>query len=359
MDADAESAADVAPCGVAVHGGEDAHRVEHQQLPRAERRVGRTVRVAQGSAPRFVHQAGDAALVHFVRGDDEFHVGILVHEPNQQLFVGSPGRPGHEKAFVALETLDEVEAFGRRRDLGHAVEAGVARDQHVVESQSRQQLFGLLVLHENRVEGLQRLTPQSAVGAEEDGVAAENRRDDVGADLPSAQFAQQVEPEFVFDEDGDFGTGGVEKPAGMARSVYRKVEDVVRAPVVLADFVARRGEEGDENFEFGVFVPQTFDDGTSLFEFAERGYVYPDRAGRGVDGFGHPPVEISSAFEPEPGFLMPRCDELDGPHVKSQTEIIDPHRFLRCGLVFIQAGRAGLPEALSGAVRSFDSTKVV
>ena len=100
--------------------------------------------------------------------------------------------------------------------------------------------FRLLVLHEHHVEGLQRLPPHAAVGAEEDRVAAEDGRDDIGAHLAAAQVAQQVKPEFVFYEDCDFGMRRIEEPAGVARRVDRQVEDVIHALVILADFVARK-----------------------------------------------------------------------------------------------------------------------
>ena len=76
-------------------------------------------------------------------------------------------------------------------------------------------------------------------------------------------------PVLVFDEDGDFGVRGVEEAAGVARRVDREVEDVVDALVVLADFVARGREEGDEDFVFGIVLANPFDDGTPLLELSE------------------------------------------------------------------------------------------
>ena len=240
MNADAESAADIAPGGIAVDRGEDTHRVEDQQLPRTVRRAGRALRVAQRAALGFGHQPCDAGLVHFVGRDDEFHVGIVVHQPDQQFFVRFPRRAGDEQPVVALEAVDDVDVPGCAGDLRHAVETRVSGHQHVVETQRRQQFLRLLVLHEHHVERLQRLPPHAAVRTEKDRIAAEDGRHDVGADFPAAQFAEQVEPVLVFDENGDFGVCGVEEAAGIARRVEREVEDVVDALVVLADFVARR-----------------------------------------------------------------------------------------------------------------------
>jgi hypothetical protein len=47
-----------------------------------------------------------------------------------------------------------------------------------------------------------------------------------------------------------------------------------------------------------MLLADAFDDGPSLFEFAERSHVYPDDTGRGVDGFGHPFIEVLAAVDP-------------------------------------------------------------
>ena len=76
-----------------------------------------------------------------MRRDDEFDVGIVVYQADQQLFVGTPRRAGHEDPLAALEPLDHVDMLGGLGDLGDTVEARVARYDHVVEAQSRQQSF--------------------------------------------------------------------------------------------------------------------------------------------------------------------------------------------------------------------------
>ena len=302
-------------------------------------------------------------------GDDELHVGIVVHEPDEQLLVGAPRRAGHEEALVAAEALDNLDAFGRRGDFGHPVETGVARNHHVVEAQFGQQALRLLVLDEHRVEALQRLAPDAAVGAEENRVAAEDGRDDVGAYRAVAQLGEQVNPEFVLDEDGYLGVGDVEEAAGVRRRVNREVEDVVHAAVVLADFVARRGEEGEQDFVLGVLLAEPFDDGTPLFEFAQRGDVYPDDARLGVDGVGHPFEEIFPPLNPKLRLGVSRRDQPDGQCIEHESEIIEPHRYLRlrccvcvpwlpCGAPFVRRPRQSGPGgAVSVRKQPFQSGK--
>ena len=294
----AEPAADIAPRRVAVDRRQNPHRVEDQQLLRPVGRVGRALRVAERPALGLGREACHAAFVHLVRSHDEFHVGVVVYQADQQLFVRVPGRTRHEEAFVPLEPVYDVDMFGCGGDFGHAVETRVARYDHVVEAQPGQQLFRLLVLHEHHVEGLQRLPPHAAVGAEEDRVAAEDGRDDIGAHLAAAQVAQQVEPEFVFYEDCDFGMRRIEEPAGVARRVDRQVEDVIHTLVILADFVARRREEREQDLVFGMGLADAFDDGPPLFEFAERRDVHPDDAVGRVDGLGHAFIEVFAPVYP-------------------------------------------------------------
>ena len=76
--------------------------------------------------------------------------------------------------------------------------------------------------------------PIASVGAEEDRVAAEDGRYDVAADRAAAQLGEQVDPEFVFDEDAIRG-GRCPENGGFARRVDRQVEDVVGLIVILAD----------------------------------------------------------------------------------------------------------------------------
>ena len=298
VDAHTESAADVAPRRIAVYRRQNADRVEDQQLFRTVVRVRGALGIAQRAAFGLGRKTCHAAFVHFVRRDDEFDVGIVVYQADQQLLVRTPRRAGHEDPLVALEPLDHVDVLGGLGDLGDTVEARVARYDHVVEAQPRQQSLRLLVLYEHHVERLQRLPPHAAVGAEEDRVAAEDGRDDIGAHLAAAQFVEQVEPEFVFHEDGDFWMRRVEEPARVAQCVDRQVEDVIHALIVLADLVTRRREEREQDFVFGMLLADAFDDGPSLFEFAERSHVYPDDTGRGVDGFGHPFIEVLAAVDP-------------------------------------------------------------
>ena len=328
VDADAESAAHIAPCRIAVDRGEQAHGVEDHHLLRPESRVGRALRVTQRPAPRLGDQPRDAALVHFVGGDDELDFGIVVRKADEQLLVRAPSRTGHEETCVALEAVDEVDASGGPGDFGHTVETGVSGHQHVVESQRRQQFFRLLVLHEQDVERFERLPPHAAVGTEEDRIAAEDGRNDEGPHMPAAQFREQVQPELVFDEDGDFGVYGVEKPAGVTRGVDRQVEDMVGSGVVFPDFVARRREEGEQDFVFGVFPAQLLDDRAALFELAERRDVHPDDLLPGSDRFAYAAEEVPASFDPEPGLRMARRHEPDGPYIECQPEIIEPHRCL-------------------------------
>ena len=168
--------------------------------------------------------------------------------------------------------------------------------------------------------------------------------------MPAAQFREQVQPELVFDEDGDFGVYGVEKPAGVTRGVDRQVEDMVGSGVVFPDFVARRREEGEQDFVFGVFPAQLLDDRAALFELAERRDVHPDDPLPGSDRFAYAAEEVPASFDPEPGLPDGAAPRADGPYIECQPEIIEPHRCLPV-LRFVVS--PGLFPRLAFSVREF------
>jgi len=73
---------------------------------------------------------------------------------------------------------------------------------------------------------------------------------------------------------------------------------MVGSGVVFPDFVARRREEGEQDFVFGVFPAQLLDDRAALFELAERRDVHPDDAVGRVDGLGHAFIEVFAPVYP-------------------------------------------------------------
>ena len=270
----------------------------------------------------------DTPLVHLVGRNDELHIRIGVHERQKNLLVGPPRRSGHEKTTAATKAFDRLHPLRRCGDLSHTVEARIARDDHVVEPDLGEQPFRFDVLHEQRVEGLQRLPPHGAVGTEEDRIAAENRRNDIRPHLAAPQFGEQVDPEFVFDENGDLGVDDVQKTAGVGGGVGRKVEDIIGTLVILADLIPRRGEEREQDLVFGMFRPQTFDDRTGLFELPQRSGMYPDDPVGGTDGGLHTFEYIPSAFAPQPGFSVPKSGQADASGIERNTQIIQPHALL-------------------------------
>ncbi len=293
-----------------------------------EIRLLRASGIPHRTALRRVHEPADAPLVHLVRRHDEPHVGPVVHQPHQQLLVGSPRRAGHEEAPVPAETLHQGHLAGCGGDFGHAVEARVAGHDHIVEAEPRQQAFRLLVLHEHHVETLQRLAPQSAVGAEKDRVGTEDGRHDVGPHPAAAQTAQEVEPELVLDEYGDFGTHDVEKAPGVLRRVDREIEDVIGPGVVLADFITRRRKESYQDLVLGVLAPQPLDDRPPLLELSERGDVHPHDALAGTDRLREPPEQVAAPLHPQLRFAVAQSGQPHDTGVEEKSEIINPHHSL-------------------------------
>ncbi len=67
--------------------------------------------------------------------------------------------------------------------------------------------------------------------------------DTIAADRAAAQLGEQVDPEFVFDEDGDWGGAMSRKRRAFARCVDRQVEDDSRPDRNFCGFRSPEGEK--------------------------------------------------------------------------------------------------------------------
>lgn len=145
-------------------------------------------------------------------------------------------------------------------------------------------------------ESSQRAAEKSAVRTEENLSVAEYRRDQVEFRARPFHRQQVVDPEFVFDENGDFRPHDRHETAHVARGVGRQVKDVVGSGVVFADLVAGRRKEGDQYLVTRTCFAERFDHRPSLFEFAERSGMEPCDVGSGV----HRPGQFVENVLPSP-----------------------------------------------------------
>ena len=84
-----------------------------------------------------------------------------------------------------------------------------------------------------------------------------------------------IVPELVLDEESDTGTYGAQETQGIGGGVDGEVADEVSEFVVLAYFVARGGEEGEEDLLMGIYLAILLYDGTPLLELTEGGGMEP------------------------------------------------------------------------------------
>jgi hypothetical protein len=76
---------------------------------------------------------------------------------------------------------------------------------------------------------------------------------------------------------------------------------VISAAVVFPEFIARRGKEGEDNFVVRVFIPEFFENRSSLFELAHGCAMHPNyRCGITIQGARDFPNE---AFAPLDSFF--------------------------------------------------------
>lgn len=228
-----------------------------------------------------IAQRADAGCVKFVGRDDEFYCRIGV-EPGQ--VVGLVGFPAAAEYDEGAESVASGYLACACHDVGDAVEACVAGHDSVVDAYPGEELTRIFVLEIDAVETAQHLAEHASVGAEEYLPGPEYGRYDINGYPRFGELLEVVAPEFIFYEDCHRGAYGLDEATGVARRVKRQVGHRVDKRIVLAHFVARGGEEREQYLPVGVLAPQTFDEGASLLELAERRSVYPYRATFGGKG---------------------------------------------------------------------------
>ena len=267
----AEAAADVGDAGVAVNGREEAEGVDDEAVD-ARSRVGIGAGETQGRTGEAGLNGGEVRLVDLVRSEDELQVGVGVEIGDQQRLVFWPRATGNQhRAGVAFsEGGNDGERTGGAADVDHAIEAGVARDGDVRQTDAGEELTRGLVLHKDD-------------GTEEELTGTENAGHKVGGDASAPQLIERVQPKLVLDKEGEGGVDTVEETADAAWEIEREVAYDIGAGVVAADVVARGGEEREDDFVVGVVLANGLKQGPPLLEFTERGGVKPDVARTGND----------------------------------------------------------------------------
>ena len=282
VNAVAEAAADVGDAGVAVNGRKETEGVDDEAVD-ARGRVGIGAGEAQGRTGEAGLNGGEVRLVDLVRSEDELQVGVDVEIGDQQRLVFWPRATSnqHRSGVAFSEGGNDGERPRGMADVDHAIEAGVARDGDVRQTDAGEELARGLVLHKEVIETAERIAIRSADGAEEELTGTENAGHKVGGDASAPQLIERVQPKLVLDKEGEGGADTVEETADAAWEVEREVAYDIGAGVVTADVVARGGEEREDDFVVGVVLANGLKQGPPLLEFTERSGVKPDVARTG------------------------------------------------------------------------------
>ncbi len=282
VDAVAEAAADVGDAGVAVDGREEAKGVNDEAVD-ARDRVGIGAGEAQSRTGEAGLNGGEVRLVDLVRSEDELQVQVGVEIGDQQRLVFWPRATSnqHRSGVAFSEGGNDGERTGGAADVDHAIEAGVARDGDIRQTDASEELARGLVLHKEVIETAKCIAIRSADGAEEELAGAENAGHKVGRDASAPQLIERVQPKLVLDKEGEGGADMVEEGTDAAWEIEREVAYDIGAGVVAADVVARGGEEREDDFVVGVALANGLKQGPPLLEFTERSGVKPDVARTG------------------------------------------------------------------------------
>ena len=218
-----------------------------------------------------------------VRSEDQLQVGVGVEIGDQQHLVFWPRATSnqHRSGVAFSEGGNDGERTGGAADVDHAIEAGVARDGDVRQTDADEELVRGLVLHKEVIKTAERVAIRSADGAEEELTWTEDAGHKVGRDASAPQLIERVQPKLVLDKEGEGGADTVEEGADAAWEIEREGAYDIGARVVTADVVARGGEEREDDFVVGVALADGLKQGSPLLEFTERGGVKPDVARTG------------------------------------------------------------------------------
>lgn len=324
VDAVAEAAADVGDAGVAVDGREEAEGVDDEAVD-ARGRVSISAGEAQGRTGEAGLNGGEVRLVDLVRSKDQLQLRVRVEIGDQQRLVFWPRTTGNQhRAGVTLSKGgNDGERSRGMADVDHAIEAGVACDGDVRQTDAGKELARGFVLHKEAIEAAERVAIRSADGAEEELAGAKNAGHKVGGDASAPQLVERVQPKLVLDKEGEGGADTVEEGTDAAREVEREVAYDIGAGVVAADVVARGGEEREEDFVVGVALANGFKQGSPLLKLTERGGVEPDVARTGDDLLTQDVVNAPPPVDHLARLPMKRRSGVDGRCVEADSRRVE------------------------------------
>ena len=218
-------------------------------------------------------------FVYLVGDKHQFGVFVRVHVVCQQFLVLRPCAARNDHFLRPRHKLfHDGYLFCVSGYLVHAVKSCVAGHGGMVDSVCLQQCHRGVVLHID----MRKIRQQSQIGfaprQEEQLFGSEYGGYAVGRHFLPMQFRQIGGPELVFHEYRHAGLHQRHKRPCFAYGGKGQIGHQVYLIVVLAQAVAGRREESEQNFLFRMFPSESFYDGPCLFKFAYRCGMYPHRS---------------------------------------------------------------------------------
>lgn len=172
--------------------------------------------------------------------DDELPVAVSIEILDEDILIGSPRRASYEHLIrlATHEGLYQRQLLAGRLDLQHTVEARVACNGHIADTDAAEQLSALLVLHKEMGETSQHTGIALAIPAKEDLLLTKNARHTVGRHAAVLEDMQVVEPELILDKECHLWPDDAQEAAGIADGVEWQVTTDVGTLVVLTHLVA-------------------------------------------------------------------------------------------------------------------------
>lgn len=126
---------------------------------------------------------------------------MSVEVVDENFFIRRPAATCNKYFVVLFESLYDGQSFGLFLYLKHTVKACVSGNGCLIDADAGQQVFALLILHEEVSDATKNFVIGLSIPFKEDLIRSEDRTDTVNGDAAKPKDIQVVVPEFILDEE--------------------------------------------------------------------------------------------------------------------------------------------------------------
>ena len=179
-------------------------------------------------------------LANHMRSDDEFPIFVFIKVLDEDFLIRGPrGTCDKDMGRIFREGFNHRQLLGSLLDLEHTIEARIAHNRNIVDSNLSQQFFTYFILHKEMGEAIQHWSVLTSIPLEEHLIRAEDAGHAIDGHMTMLQDVQVVVPELVLDEKCHHRTNGPQETTGIGNGIEWQIGDDICAFVVFTYLIAR------------------------------------------------------------------------------------------------------------------------